>query len=433
MRMGTRRTLLSANVAPWSIGTASADIDFVNRRMASSGKRRSFDAFMSYQYGTQTGFSRASAAYDQRLADPLVIDPYANDAARLRGDGLLIGPAATRLSLNPQNPQAANWTSNGSILSNLSADGAWLPRRAASAGVVYHGVNITTTLTVTNGVPISILFLYKAGTSGRARVGVYSPTAGSTSSLNGAVGALGVIGSAFGSWSNITNLDLGGGIYGIAATLTPNSTQSDVQVYFAADTTTAGQYVDVYGGQVTNTPYPREWILGTAGSTQAVAQDVLRWTAAQVGLQASEGWVGIRLTALGFDPAAATRVISIEQGSTTLSRIMVDIDQSGRLVTQINDDSNTAVAQAIAASSSIGVDTTVLVSWGGGSASLKVGAGARVDDAAAASPSAVSTLSIGSRYDNAIPSFIRAKRLDVGARKFASTAEFDATFARLAA
>lgn len=428
MLVGSWRTLLSANVAPWSIGAAATDIDFANRRLASNGRPRSFDAFMAYNAGS--GFSRASAAYDQRLSDPLVIDPYATDAARLRGDGLLIGPAATRLSLNPQNPQA--WANDNATLTSVAADGQWSPLQVASAGSTGNGVRIASAVAFTAGTPVSILVFYKAGTSGRFRVNAYNMTTTNTSVISGATGAISSLTTVAGAWSNINNAAMGGGFYGLGATFTPNGSANHI-VAAGPDSATAGQNVIIYGGQVTSTPYPREWILGTAGSTQAVAQDVLRWTAAQVGVVASEGYIGLRLTPLGYDPAAATRVFSLEQGSATLSRVITYLDTAGKLTAQVIDDSNTVVAQAVAAASSIGVDTTVLVAWGGGSANLKIGAGARVDDASAASPSAVTALSIGSRYDNAAPSFIRAKRLVVGARKFANTAEFDATFARLAA
>lgn len=421
--IGKRRDIL----AGWSIGAAATDIDFASRRVASNGRPRSFDAFMAYNAGS--GFSRASAAYDQRLSDPLVIDPYAADAPRLRGDGLLIGPAATRLSLNPQNPQA--WINDGATLTNLAADGQWSPLQVASAGSASHGVRVASVVAFTSGTPVSIRVRYKPGTSGRFRVNAYNMTTTNTSVVSGPTGSIASLTTLAGAWSNINNVAVGGGLYDLEATFTPNGSANHI-VSAGPDSATAGQNVIVYGGQVTNTPYPREWILGTAGSTQAVAQDVLRYTATQVGAVASEGSAFIRLTALGYDPANFTRAFAFEQGSGTLSRIQAYVGTDGKGNVRIYDDANTAVASYTTAASVVGVDAVFGITWGGGSCRMKIGSDAAANDASAPSPTAISTLTIGSTYNNVGALFGRVRRYENGNRRL-SDAEFDATFARLAA
>lgn len=442
--VGRSRALLGA--APWAIRSATTDIDFSRRRLASSGRPRPFDAFMA------AGFSRGSVAADFLPDDAGVLTSFATNVPRLRGDGLLFEPSMVE--------RIPNTTFAGATVGTPGTfPTGWI--RQTVAGIA---INVTD-VGVENGMEYAEFHLIGTNTSGSYGypsiimmpngTGGVAATQGTTLAVH--MFAKRISGSQTGidavraQWNEFS----GAGSY--LATTTPSGASALVigttrarygGVGSVANASTgynqpvwtmqvpAGNAVDfkfrLYRPSFRLLPYAASPIATTSGAVTQ-AQDVLRWTAAQVGAVASEGYIGLRLTPLGYDPAAATRVFSLEQGSATLSRVMTYLDTSGKLTAQVIDDSNTVVAQAVAAASSIGVDTTVLVAWGGGSANLKIGSGARVDDASAASPSAVTALSIGSRYDNAAPSFIRAKRLVVGARKFANTDEFDATFARLAA
>lgn len=427
MYVGARRTLASIKGVAWAIREATLDLDLANARMAVSGNPTSYSNFVA------SYFTRGSTGWDTNLADPSGIDAYLTNVPRSRGDSLLMGPQGTRQSLNPQNPQAGNWTNSGSTLTNLAADGAWLPRRVASVSQSYNGLNMINPFTIVSGTPFSIRIRYRGGSSGKFRLAVFSLSAGSLTSLaNGPVGAVVANGANLGPWSNIRNINLGGGLYELEATLTPNASATDAIVYLGPDSATAGQYVDVYGGQITNTPYPREWILGTAGSTQVVAQDVLRCTAAQAGVIASEGALFWRGVPLGFDPSSATRLLSSDQTTVTLSRVLFYIGTDGKAVVTINDDTNTTVAIATSAASVIGSDLTLGITWGAGSCRMKIGAASAVNDASAASPTGVTSLTIGSRIDNAGASLARHRRVVAIPRRL-SDAEFDATFARIAA
>lgn len=411
--IGRNRALLG--VASWAIKPASTDIDLGYRRLASNGRPRPFDAFMAYNAGS--GFSRASAAYDQRLADPLVIDPYATDAARLRGDGLLIGPAATRVSTYPQNPQI--WANSGATLTNVAADGQWSPVDVASAGASGNGIKIgsASSYALTSGVPVSIICLYKAGTSGRVRVECYNTTTTNVSRARGVVGAAAIDTTAAGSITNLSETAVAGGWYLGALTFMPNGTANH-NILWGPDSATVGQTIRVYGGQVTATPYPREWILGTAGSTQVVAQDVLRWTPAQLGLVASQGALILRTTILGVDPSANGRLLEVGQADLTKGRISFLMQSNGYPSIVVTDETNTAVAFAqTAAAITAPTDITMSIAWGGGSCSMKLGSAALVTDASAASPAALTTFTLGSRADNSVPSFTRMRRLDVLAQR----------------
>lgn len=421
--IGKRRDLR----AGWSIGAASTDIDFANRRLAAYGRPRPFDPFLAYNAGS--GFSRASAAYDQRLADPLTIDSYATDAARLRGDGLLIGPAATRLTINPQNPQA--WSNNSATLTNLAVDGQWSPVRVASGGQNWHSI-LLSSITTVSGTSVSFRVRYKVGSSGLFRVVMYNSDAATTSTVEGGAGALAANSSAFGAMSNVKNTNLGGGLYEIEATFTPNASVSNVRMQMGPSTATTGQYVDIYGGQVTNTPYPREWILGTAGSTQAIAQDVLRWTPAQVGMRASEGFMFWRGTPLGFDPNLLGRLVALENASGSLGRVVIFVGVDGKLTVSMWDDSNNVVTTQTSAASAVGQRMIAGVTWGGGSCRTFISGQGSVADASAASPGGVASLSVGIRYDNQGQVLARHERVVLGNRR-QSDAEFDATPVRLAA
>lgn len=409
----------------WAIRPATLDLDMANARLASLGNPQSFSAFMA------SYFTRGSAAYDARLADPLTIDSFATDVPRTRGDGLLIGPAATRLSTHPQAPQS--WANSGATLSNLAADGQWLPVDVASAGSSGNGLRIgsVTTYAFTSGTPVSIMALYKAGTSGRVRFDCYNVTTTNVSSARGVVGSLAVNSVAAGTITNLTEVQVTPGWYLGAFTFAPNGTHNHI-VIVSPDTASVGQNIRVYGGQVTNTPYPREWILGTAGSTQAVAQSILRLTAAQAGVVASDQSLFWRGVPLGFDPSSATRLLSSDQTTVTLSRVLFYIGTDGKAVVTINDDTNTTVAIATSAASVIGSDLTLGITWGAGSCRMKIGAASAVNDASAASPTGVTSLTIGSRIDNAGASLARHKRVVAIPRRL-TDAEFDEAFARLAA
>lgn len=183
--------------------------------------------------------------------------------------GLLTQPQSTRLSTRPRTPQT-NWGTSG--VTKTAYPGTFLgifsdaTRVATTSGQLWHRTSMGG-IGWTTGVPIGFEFYYSAGTSGNGRVVLRHGPSTNETVLSGPVGNLAVTSTNAGSVTNVKNVDMGGGIYQISGTFTPNAdTTGGGEIGFGPQTTIAERDVIFYGGWLESNAFATPIILGNEAS-----------------------------------------------------------------------------------------------------------------------------------------------------------------------
>jgi hypothetical protein len=154
----------------------------------------------------------------------------------------------TALNENPEDPQS--WSSSdataapnvGTILGFSST------MRVTSTGLLGGRVQTTINGGLTAGPVYAVRALYSAGTSPNARIRIGSATQASV--LAGPLGALVSTDETAGKWSNIVNINRGGGAYEVQALLSASLTIS-ATLGIGPDTAVIGLDVIVVAAQIT--------------------------------------------------------------------------------------------------------------------------------------------------------------------------------------
>lgn len=155
---------------------------------------------------------------------------------------------------------------------------------------------------------------YMAGTSGAMFLSLRNVDAGVDSSLSGTVGALGVHSAAAGAITDIVNAALGGGVYTVTYTFTPNAGSTSGKFGIGPFSAISGETVVALGVQVedgTGTTYvPTSGAAATRAADSVTLND---WNGVyDIALTYDGGGVEIRngvTVAAGYDLAPTGRRI----------------------------------------------------------------------------------------------------------------------------
>lgn len=199
---------------------------------------------------------------------------FGPDAAPvLPGIGLDVWGQFPSLLRSGNNPAAADWSNTGlSIVdSETTVLGIFNETILVSGGTL--AARRVQNLVLTSGVPVSVSFLYKAGTSGRGRILLFGSGSDSLI-LRGVAGNL--LGSTVvgGTLSRLVNSDLGGGIYCCSFTWTPSNPGTGTGVGIGPDSAVAGSTLVALGVDVVPASIPVPWISNAASSVTRLASDV---------------------------------------------------------------------------------------------------------------------------------------------------------------
>lgn len=266
----------------------------------------------------------------------------------------------TVLNGNPLNPRA--WGA-GDAASASDEVGTFLgfssAERVISSGIV--GAHIAAGVSqIVSGLTYAIRVLYKAGTSGRARVVLREVNFGETR----AVGAAGSIGSALtelGTWTSLQNIDHGGGIYEFQGTIACTRTSvNTVTLRVGPDSSSVGADIIVIAGQIVQRPYQVPFGVGT------VAADRLVIPAADAGMAMNPSVTGVTMFWRGQDfPGAQNFPMLIDiRAETTQNRMTLYRNSStGNIAWSFWGVSGGSDGTRTLAEVPHGVEFTALATW----------------------------------------------------------------------
>ena len=172
--------------------------------------------------------------------DPQTLDPR----------GLLVEPASTNL-VHGSEPNLTDWADlvSTSTPLALNALGYFSGMSVAGSGAKWHRLQADTD-GWSAGQSLRVRVWYMAGSSGAMFLSLRNVDAGVDSSLSGTVGALGVHSAAAGAITDIVNAALGGGVYTVSYTFTPNAGSISGKFGIGPFSATAGETVVALGVQV---------------------------------------------------------------------------------------------------------------------------------------------------------------------------------------
>lgn len=267
------------------------------------------------------GVSHSRASTGTRINSVGMLEVVGNDQPRFDYDpqtldprGLLVEPASTNL-VHGSEPNFTDWADlvSTSTPLALNALGYFSGMSVASGGAKWHRLQADTD-GWSAGQNLRVRVWYMAGTSGAMFLSLRNVDAGVDSSLSGTVGALGVHSAAAGAITDIVNTVLGGGVYTVTYTFTPNAGSTSGKFGIGPFSASAGETVVALGVQVeigAGTSY-----IPTSGAAVSRAADSVTlnsWVGVyDIALTYGGGGVEIRsgvTVAAGYDLAPTARRI----------------------------------------------------------------------------------------------------------------------------
>jgi len=212
-------------------------------------------SFLTENLPTGVAITRASAG--TRINGVGALEVVGNDQPRFDHDpqtlaprGLLVEPASINL-VHGSEPNLTDWADlvSTSTPLTLNALGYFAGMSVAGSGAKWHRLQADTDGWLA-GQNLRVRVWYMAGTSGAMFLVLRNVDAGVDSSLSGTVGALGVHSAAAGAITNIVNTSLGGGVYTVTYTFTPNAGSTSGKFGIGPFSATAGETVVALGVQV---------------------------------------------------------------------------------------------------------------------------------------------------------------------------------------
>ena len=203
------------------------------------------------------GVSHSRASTGTRINSVGMLEVVGNDQPRFDYDpqtldprGLLVEPASTNL-VHGSEPNLTDWADlvSTSTPLALNALGYFSGMSVASGGAKWHRLQADTD-GWSEGQNLRVRVWYMAGTSGAMFLSLRNVDAGVDSSLSGTVGALGVHSAAAGAITDIVNTVLGGGVYTVTYTFTPNAGSTSGKFGIGPFSASAGETVVALGVQV---------------------------------------------------------------------------------------------------------------------------------------------------------------------------------------
>lgn len=274
-------------------------------------------------------FSRASGG--TYLDSDGLIKTAATNVPRVEYDasgnlkGLLIEEARTNL-VTYSAASVANWPPTLATTTQLTGNylGQFPGVLVATAGGTFHRIETSNTFSWTLGTPISFRAFYAVGTSGRARVTLRDNVAAAESSFTGLVGNLSTTSTAIGTFSNVQNIDWGGGVYELRATLTPSATTGNARLGIGPDSNTSGQDIIALGAQLEVGAFPTSYI-PTSGATATRAADICSIATSAFGYNQGAGTIVVDIAEFKFGTSGFPRAVEIGNSSNNGERINVSV------------------------------------------------------------------------------------------------------------
>lgn len=254
-----------------------------------------------------------------------------------RVTGAYLGAAVAGAVRNAADLSQATWSLTGAPTITLLAGtslGLFARTQIASGGSTGSRRKSAAEIAVTSGTPVTIHFLYEAGTSGRARCTLSNSGETTFSTLAGPVGGLVSVSTTLGTFSNIVDtLQADGVTRYLTATFTPVVTES-LRIAAGPDSATAGATLIVCGLDVQAVNAVTPFIFSGATALTRQASVV---TAPASGGKPFAGW-----TAAGLDTGfRATVRINLPAIGTAAERVIavwgVDADNCVKLVIGADD------------------------------------------------------------------------------------------------
>ena len=299
----------------------------LGQRPAILGKAPVVLSFLTDSLPAGVSLSRASSG--TRINSVGALEVVGNDLPRFDYDpqtlaqrGLLVEPASTNL-VHGSEPNLTDWADlvSTSTPLALNALGYFSGMSVAGSGAKWHRLQADTD-GWSAGQNLRVRVWYMAGSSGAMFLSLRNVDAGVDSSLSGTVGALGVHSAAAGAITDIVNAALGGGVYTVTYTFTPNAGSTSGKFGIGPFSAISGETVVALGVQVedgTGTTYvPTS---GAAATREADSVTLNDWNGVyDIALTYDGGGVEIRngvTVAAGYDLAPTGRRIQ----SVTLTPI----------------------------------------------------------------------------------------------------------------
>ena len=267
------------------------------------------------------GVSLSRASSGTRINSVGALEVVGNNQPRFDYDpqtlaprGLLVEPASTNL-VHGSEPNLTDWADLVSTSTSLALNalGYFSGMSVAGSGAKWHRLQADTD-GWSAGQNLRVCVWYMAGTSGAMFLSLRNVDAGVDSSLSGTVGALGVHSAAAGEITDIVNAALGGGVYTVTYTFTPNVGSTSGKFGIGPFSATAGETVVALGVQVeigAGTSYIPT--VGAAASRAADSVTLNDWNGVyDIALTYDGGGVEIRngvTVAAGYDLAPTGRRI----------------------------------------------------------------------------------------------------------------------------
>lgn len=214
------------------------------------------DAFLAFTGGAVPDgvtFGRGSVASFWDASGNMIIAPansprFDHDPVSLTPRGLLIEATGTNLLLN-STATASNWTVDSSVATDLALNalGYFPGVEVASTGVLWS--RLKASVDVTGGIPYALTLIYRAGTSGQARV-VFSGLPGGESQFSGVAGSSAVSRTDIGTITSATETLLADGLsYLIHLVFTPTSSGA-LSIGLGPQSSVSGETVIFLGAQI---------------------------------------------------------------------------------------------------------------------------------------------------------------------------------------
>jgi hypothetical protein len=291
----------------------------LGQRPAIAGNGPVVLSFLTDSLPTGVVLSRASTG--TRINSVGVLEVVGNNQPRFDYDpqtlaprGLLVEPASTNL-VHGSEPNLTDWADlvSTSTPLALNALGYFSGMSVAGSGAKWHRLQADTD-GWSAGQNLRVRVWYMAGTSGAMFLSLRNVDAGVDSSLSGTVGALGVHSAAAGAITDIVNAALGGGVYTVTYTFTPNAGSTSGKFGIGPFSAISGETVVALGVKVedgTGTTYvPTSGAAATRAADSVTLND---WNGVyDIALTYDGGGVEIRngvTVAAGYDLAPTGRRI----------------------------------------------------------------------------------------------------------------------------
>lgn len=192
----------------------------------------------------------------------------------LSGAGLDVWGQFSSLVRSGNNLAGTGWSStSGLAVADLgtTALGLFNEVELISGGAL--GARRVQNVALSAGVPVSVSFYYKAGTSGRARLQLLGSGADNLT-LRGAAGNMAGSSVAGGTLSRLANADLGGGIHCCSFEWTPLSPGTGTTVSVGPDSATAGATLVALGVDIVPASISVPWISNAPAAPTRLASDI---------------------------------------------------------------------------------------------------------------------------------------------------------------